>query len=224
MNFPRVWRRVAEKSMLESIPLLKGSFRDVTHIEEIEKFRPLGVLLDETHDTISEFTGQSEILDTVVAAKWCVDHNLIQQGYTLIEENVFTAVCQAKGYDDQDRNKREIVSDSLNLMLRKVDKSQWRIQEETPSEQQLEKMQSVVAFLEPYREQLGRFLQLSNWRNNINHAEMAQNDKLSHERLSRELREIIRELEPFFNEMDKPSRQRSRTHDIKKTIFFSVKI
>lgn len=197
------------KGMHESIPRLKESLRQVRRLDEIEKFKPLGGLLDAIQGTISAFTGRSAIMDTVVAAKWCADHGLIQQGYTLIEENVYTAVCQAKGFDDQDRSRRELVAGCLNLMLQKVDQKRWKLRGEISNERQLEEMQSVIAFLEPYREKLRRFLQLSAWRNNINHAEMAQNDKLSYERLGRELKYIIAELEPFFHEMDRLSRQRS---------------
>lgn len=47
--------------------------------------------------------------------KWCIEKNMIQQGYTALEETIKTYICEQYGLDDISRdNREEIISNIIN--------------------------------------------------------------------------------------------------------------
>ena len=47
-----------------------------------------------------------KVMDPSYAVTWCIEHGMIQQAYTLLEEHVTTAFCLMLGVDDNKRNTR----------------------------------------------------------------------------------------------------------------------
>ncbi|MEK4174691.1 TM1812 family CRISPR-associated protein [Aeribacillus sp. FSL K6-1305] len=195
------------KKIPESIRRLRETLDDVRGLE-IEKFKPLGVLLDKIHDKISEFEGQNIIMDTFVATKWCAEHQLVQQAFTLLQENMLTAVCLANGLDPHDKEKRNMVSSCINIVSKKIDQSQWHVGSKEPTESQRKEMEGIVSFLEQYVEHIKKLDLINQRRNNINHAEMAHKEDIHYDQLSKELTDLIDNLAPFFDEMNVLARQK----------------
>jgi len=65
------------------------------------------------------------ISDGIQAVKWCHEHNLIQQGYTILEE-MLISYCMIKiDKNPHDWNKREIVNQAVYIYLNKTPESEW---------------------------------------------------------------------------------------------------
>lgn len=67
----------------------------------------------------------SEVRRGLGAVQWCLEHNLIQQAYTLLQETIVTHFCQRLGYDHlkQKPQGRDDVSAALAILARKKDES-----------------------------------------------------------------------------------------------------
>lgn len=104
----------------------------------------------------------SEVQRGLGAVQWCLEHNLIQQAYTLLRETIVTHFCQRLGYDYLKSSQREQVSDALAVLGSKKD-----LREPVRD--------SIVETLERVKELAGRELLdcyngLRQGRNDFNHA------------------------------------------------------
>lgn len=177
---------------------------------EIQKFRPLGKLLGKMEEKTNTFTGCS-IFDDFVAAEWCFNNGLIQQGYTLLQEGVFSAVCRVQGIDLNNKDGRGLVSNSINIVVRKIKRDKWKVRKKD-----LDLVAEIVDFLTPYRKYLISFGKLTEYRNSINHAGWSQ-DYISFQKFQPGLKQLLKELRPFFEEMEAcyQKRRKEELHEVK---------
>lgn len=114
----------------------------------------------------------SEVQRGLGAVQWCLEHNLIQQAYTLLQETVVTYFCQRLGYDYLQLKPREQVSAALAVLARKKELGEpvWDPIVETL--QQIEKLAG--------RELLDCYNRLTQGRNDLDHAGLV--DPSSYER------------------------------------------
>ena len=89
--------------------------RSVIHLrEELEKgkntdlIKPMHPLFEHIEAQVQPYSGDV-VGDGIQAAKWCLDHNLIQQGYTILQETLITHFTIKAGEDCWDENMRNIV-------------------------------------------------------------------------------------------------------------------
>ena len=62
---------------------------ELSKAKQAEDIKPLVPLFEHIRRSVSQFRGDS-VHDGVKAAKWCLDHNLIQQGYSILQETLIT--------------------------------------------------------------------------------------------------------------------------------------
>ena len=87
----------------------------------IPAFQPL---LDMIKTKISGFQ-ENSLENCLVAVEWCIEHDLIQQGLTLLQETVISMVLDKYDLDWHDRDLREIVADCFNAVNRKREEKNW---------------------------------------------------------------------------------------------------
>jgi CRISPR-associated Csx2 family protein len=94
--------------------------------KEIDLIRPLHPLFARISEQASLFQGDI-VTDGIQAAKWCLRHNLVQQGVTILRELVFSCGLVSIGADPQDVTTREIASQAMTIVIRKLmeDEDQW---------------------------------------------------------------------------------------------------
>ena len=61
-------------------------------------FPPLNKLLDHAVQSISGFEHQDIVGTGMETVRWCKEKNMVQQGYTALEETIITYCCMALGY------------------------------------------------------------------------------------------------------------------------------
>lgn len=132
---------------------------------------PLVPLLDKIRERITGFSGGSEISDGIRAAHWCLDHNLIQQAYTILQEtavsfflNAATKISGEK-HPYTNKNSRAMVSGAASLLAKKENISQYRLSPDQSSEL----LEQIWLLLTP-EENYQNMDRLEQRRNDLNHA------------------------------------------------------
>jgi CRISPR-associated Csx2 family protein len=144
-------------------------------IAGIEKFEtqqqdiivPLNPLLAKIEEDIKYFN-QTDVKNMLAAVKWCIDKNLIQEGFTLLQEGIITLFLKDK-YEDE--KKRNFVSGYLNQYKRGNFES-TRFGLLITDIIELEKSLSGNIQIAEWAK---IFSQISDIRNDINHAGIRQN-------------------------------------------------
>ena len=105
------------------------------------------------------------------AVSWCIDNNLIQQGYTILQENIISLVCEEVKIEKEDKKNRNIVSSCFTIKKNEIEKEEWSGDASTFSETTeliLEKSKIIEILKSDY-------YNLSNIRNDINHFGYSEN-------------------------------------------------
>lgn len=127
---------------------------------------PLQPLLQLVQAKTQPFARVEDWRNGLQAVDWCIQHNLTQQGITMLQETIVTYLCIKMGLDYTTRHGRQVVSDILNhnILLR-----------QNPSTQQLaQHYQMTTPFLS--NELLAVYNSLtSGARNDINHGGFSSN-------------------------------------------------
>ena len=138
---------------------------------------------------VARFRGD-DVLDGVEAAKWCLEHNLVQQAYTILEETIISYMVKSIGRDIHDRTNREIATQSLRILRENMPFERWQ----PPAS---EKRDLTEAFCRCLMKNPGIRKQmdaLTQYRNDLNHAGYTKSP-IKPERFSKKLREILSNIE-----------------------------
>ncbi|OQP22697.1 TIGR02221 family CRISPR-associated protein [Geobacillus zalihae] len=157
-----------------------------------EAIKPLVPLLDVMEKKYAMFD-DDPIMNSWKAVRWCLDHGLIQQALTMLEENAVTAVCRVLGLDLRNEKARGDVHSAIEILLRDIPKEEWRVRS-------VERVEQIIDFLSPYKGDLKRFSTLKERRNDINHAG-ARPQPLKAEKFWPDAEQSFRELGAFFERM-----------------------
>lgn len=148
-----------------------------------------------------------EVLNGLFAVKWCIQHNLIQQGYTLLQETIISIVEQniqlpheSVNTQQNTRNKRKFVSSFLNCY--EIPENEWQFE--------LKRFeQTALKYRCPQYKQLAEiYRSLSEKRNDINHAGFVDNSS-TFDKLENKLKEFYQQTSDILNlPNDLPSNQK----------------
>lgn len=134
-------------------------------------FRPL---FERIRQRLEAFSG-NQLEDGLAAVRWCVDHNLIQQGFTILEEILLSYVVGGVGQDPCDDTSRNIASQVFTIIRKGIREtpSLWH----KPSKDNPELALKMVEFVLNHKDldKTGSALQLL--RNDLNHAGFGKDKK-----------------------------------------------
>ena len=137
------------------------------HIElnQTSIIKPLNPLLEKIIEKIKDFRTNS-VQNGYAAVKWCIDHDLIQQGFTLLQESMLSELVELFFAKEQipDRAVRMIISQALMIKLQKTPESDWK----EPASSYKEKIRQIIDELD--NEFLAIFSTITEYRNDLNHA------------------------------------------------------
>jgi CRISPR-associated Csx2 family protein len=122
-------------------------------------------LLDRLYDEISPFDGE-EINDGIRAARWCLDHNLIQQGYTILQEFLVNHIARGARLDPFEKTDRQIVNQAITIAVKGLPEEKWL----SPAGSNPEKTARALAILDSAPDLAKMFRNIADDRNDLNHA------------------------------------------------------
>ncbi len=132
-------------------------------INEGSPIEPMIPLLERVKEKLADFE-DNDIYNGLKAVKWCIDHNLIQQGYTLLQESIITIICKKLGFDELDRDYRTLISSALNIKVKNTPEEKW-------SEFAKKNRELIERIISICDDELAKiFVEITQYRNNLNHA------------------------------------------------------
>ncbi len=150
----------------------------------IPAFQPL---LDHLRPRMEQFSGD-DILDGVQAARWCLEHQLVQQGFTILQETLITHLIRKAGEDPLDRDIRSIVTSSVSFLRKGEPPEQWY----GPAGNNKATTERCMEVLES-DELVELMTNITNDRNDLNHGgynESPQSPGKFYEKLVRHLKQV----------------------------------
>ncbi|MCF8222300.1 MAG: TIGR02221 family CRISPR-associated protein [Bacteroidales bacterium] len=124
--------------------------------------KPLAPLIGMMSEKTQELSEENNLDNGFKAVEWCIDNGMLQQGYTILQENIINYLCVETKVGLTNREFREDYSAALNIISGK---------NKTPiskNMQNLKNVDSIEMLAKEYRN-------IANIRNDINHAGMRKN-------------------------------------------------
>lgn len=183
-KFSRAISTCRGREISNRIAFLKKEIIKCENLDIIQPFRPIFERIQEQMD---RFNGNA-IPDGIRAAGWCLDHNLIQQGYTILEETIISYFVLRIGEDPEDlENKnREIATQAMHIYNKGLDKSKWK----KPAKDYPAITKRFVAFYRSQHSLAKVFSDIAGFRNDLNHAGYKPN-AMDAVKFKRKLSELI---------------------------------
>ncbi|MBW1705832.1 MAG: TIGR02221 family CRISPR-associated protein [Deltaproteobacteria bacterium] len=167
--------------------------KDIRQLEESnylppEPFQPV---FKQIKEQISLFKGDS-VMDGISAVRWCLDHNLIQQGYTILRETLISHFVSKIGENPRYlKNKnRQIVNQAVTIYANNLSRKEWI----KPAKDDPETTRKFIKYFKTQKELVKIYNDLSDSRNDLNHAGYRTNARRS-EIFGKQLSEMIVRIE-----------------------------
>lgn len=164
-DFSKTLATCRGQNIVRDASSLKKAIAEVQHQQLI---KPLTPLLEKLGDAVSKFSGD-EVRDGITAARWCLEHNLTQQGFTLLQETMFTYILgQSTDESTSDIDRRNLVGKAVAIELDDKPFDEW---DDTAKNNKV-LINKIRGWLRPHKEMLDNLKNLSANRNDLNHAGM----------------------------------------------------
>ena len=131
-----------------------------------KEYRALGPLLDKILEKLAPFNEkESDINNGFVAVRWCIDHGMVQQGITLLQENMVSWLANQGGLDYSVKDDRELAAQAFTIVARDLPDDKWK------SLSRERKTESLVlqVIVRKYTDLAVMYVKLGSRRNDINH-------------------------------------------------------
>lgn len=170
-----------------------NNLRELISYNKESILKPINPLLDKISDKIKGFNN-NDIENGYAAVEWCIEHNLIPQGYTILQETMITEIV-AKHFGEAEianRDKRELVSQAINIKHRRIPEDKWNKVAESNKDVLLKIMSELDDDF------IRIFDSVSQYRNDIDHAGFRDSPHKP-EGLNRKLKEYYEKLKGGAN-------------------------
>lgn len=179
---------------------LKSKLEEITDSPELVYIKPIKPLLEKMSSELKTYSAD-EHKNMLKVVKWCYEHNLIQQGITILQEGVVTFLCEKYDLDTEDVEvDREIINQAAAIKKLSDMKS-----EELPLEKWgyvARKNEKLVRQLldDGYFQKAAKFLNsMVDVRNDINHAGWRKSP-FKPQKIENNLKKFLEEAEELIKE------------------------
>ncbi len=166
--------------------LEQQSFEElIEDLETAELLPPFRPLLKKIKEKTAGFK-QDKIKNGFVAAKWCLDHGLIPQGITILEETIISFFCEKYGLNMQKKDDRELISQVIQVRANNLPKNEWK--------GILKRRQEIAEkIFQTLPEEVCKFFKnLAQVRNDINHGGFNK-DARGYQKFNQHLKDFLQE-------------------------------
>lgn len=180
----------------QSVKAINDQYENVTnHYSDL--VAPIRPIIDTIQDTFKTFKTTTEIDPVEIqngyeAARWCYEHQLYQQAFTILDENITTQFCMLLETNTEEYEERK-ASNAL-LRHRNYQEDDWKSEKITDNVRQ--KVQRNLYEKKPVANYILAYTDMAHWihqkRNTYNHASMT-NKQLS----QADIDELGKKLELF---------------------------
>ena len=195
-KFTEIMATCRGRLISEAVQQLKNSLEISNDNNLIKPFRPVVELLRGEIET--SFAGDA-VKDGVNAARWCLSHQLVQQGYTILQETIFSYLLLNAGQDPCDDCLREIPSQAIKIASSRkkgepISRNDWH----NPAAAYPEITEKIIAAIPDDPEFLKEMGCITQERNDLNHAGQKQNAKKNPSEFTRNLASHIKYAESLI--------------------------
>ncbi len=157
---------------------------DIEKLKERELPKPFYYLIDKISEKINPFDNDPVELIKAIS-DWCIQHNLIQQLITLIQEFTITIILKNINEDYSNTELREVVSQSFRIYSQKIKEKDWL----EPASSHKELVNRCIEN-DLFKKLASDFNSLTSLRNDVNHAGFIE--ARSVEKIKGKINEIIK--------------------------------
>ncbi|MHB2156389.1 TIGR02221 family CRISPR-associated protein [Calditrichota bacterium GD2] len=160
---------------------------------------PLHNLFGKVSETFKPFSSNLSIIEKInFAIRFCFDHGLIQQGYTMLEENFISYGCLYFNLNHESSDYRMIFGSALTIKEKQIEENEWQYKGKNLSKEEERKIIKQII-----SHDLDNFIQLkselSNMRNTLNHAGF-RNHKIKYQTYLKKAYNLLDKFEELINE------------------------
>ncbi|MBN1546784.1 MAG: TIGR02221 family CRISPR-associated protein [Syntrophaceae bacterium] len=184
-NFTKTMYACRGRKIPQAVNDLKEQLKVCEGLEVLPPFQPL---LTKISHELHDFTGE-QIRDGIQAVTWCYDHNLIQQGYTIMREVLINFLATKVGLDHNNQKNREIASQAVKISQQNIKIQDWK----APSADYPETTNEYLAYLKNEPEISRIYSEIMKYRNDINHAGYRDNP-MQADRFGKKLKGLVADL------------------------------
>ncbi len=159
---------------------------------DVELIRPLLPLLRRIEKRMADFQ-DNPVLCGIEAAQWCLDHNLIQQGYTILQEFLISHFILQIGEDPMVLINRELVNQAVYIHINEVQVRRWN----PKAAENAELVRRFLDYFDNVKPLIYSLRSMGQIRNDLNHAGF-RDPRMKAKDFEENLRKTLQEIKAFF--------------------------
>lgn len=189
--FARVLHTCRGREITSVADRLKENLSKSKELDLPRPFRPVFELIENRLNSFSSH----RVMDGLAAALWCSGHDLVQQGFTILEETILSHIVLGVSGDLEDKTQREIASQAFAIIAKKIVEcpSAWH----EPAAKYTESTRRMIAMILKHERLAPLMEKVKARRDDLNHAGFTDNalSVRRSESFGRELRELVIEAQ-----------------------------
>jgi len=146
--------------------------------------------LKKIQEKTKTFNNQNKTKNLILLVEWCLDFNWIQQAYTLLQESIISFILEKLNQNYINEDTRNSLSSAITIYHRNIQESEWK-----GDKNQIKTFLNNSENNEQIKHLINVYVNLSDCRNDINHAGYRQN--------SRNPDALKNEIRNYFNQVTK---------------------
>lgn len=164
-NYARLYSEIQE---------LKESFGQDQQLLPLTPLQPLLDNILKKIEIFKDYGKEEDAVKGILAAQWCLEHNLIQQSITILQESIITLICMRHNLKYSKKDDRELIASAFYKV---IDQKNPKTKKDDGKEKSEEgKIQALLN--DQMIHSLGKtYHKLSQLRNDINHANFREDEK-----------------------------------------------
>lgn len=185
-EFSRILSTCRGKEITPCAGKLKTRVNRCMRFDVMKPFKPI---LQALSEKTSPFSGET-LSDGIRAAEWCLNHNMIQQSYTILQEALITWVASLDEFEKpglREIDIRDIVSSAIHIAQKNTPERKWKF----AAKENPEITRRYIDICRQYTKFMELYANLTDFRNDLNHAGYSKSSKPA--------QTIINSLEEFVS-------------------------